>query len=67
MTLGLLFCVIFLISVFAYGAFNWPLNRSTGAGLIVFVLLFLLGWAVFGFVIRDDGYRSSRASIRISD
>jgi hypothetical protein len=49
---GLLFWIVFVVGFIAYGVFNWPFSRGTGAGLIVWVLLFLLGWGVYGFVVR---------------
>ena len=55
MSIGLIFWVIMVISVVFWGwgrtpggAPYWPTYNAW----IIFVLLFLLGWRVFGFVIQ---------------
>ena len=51
MSLGLAFWIIMLLVII----FNWP-NRNWGppwaGSLVLIVLLFLLGWKVFGFPIH---------------
>jgi len=55
MSKGLAFWVIMLILfVFgAWGGFAYPLNHYfLGVSFVIFVLLFLLGWQVFGFPVH---------------
>ncbi len=59
MTIGFLFWLL-MILWFLFGLYwNWPAggpNQSNfghlGGNLLLFILLFLLGWRVFGFVIQ---------------
>jgi uncharacterized membrane protein YhhN len=68
MTLGMIFWLL-MILVFVFGAgYMWAPNEGPwrsrlfgGWGLVLFILLFLLGWKTFGFVIQDDGPRHSDA------
>lgn len=53
MPISILFWVIYVVALIFSVGVNWPLNRSTASGLVLFVLLFLLGWRVFGFVITN--------------
>ncbi len=53
MPISILFWVIYVVAILFYGVANWPLNRSTASSFVLFVLLFLLGWRVFGFVITN--------------
>jgi len=53
---GLVFWIIYLVALILWcvglgGAVgpNWGFSRG---GLILFVLIFLLGWGVYGFVIH---------------
>lgn len=58
MPIGLLFWVIFVVWILFTGYVAWgdPANRPhwgvLGGNLIVLILLFLLGWQVFGFVVQ---------------
>lgn len=54
MSLGLAFWICMLVGFLVSAWFAWP-NHSPaawGPSLFVFLLLFLLGWAVFGAPIR---------------
>ncbi len=53
MPIGILFWVIYVVAVIVYGILNWPLNRASGSGLVLFILIFLLGWRAFGFVVQN--------------
>lgn len=53
MTKGLLFWLIMVLSLIFWGwqrpwSNYWPFFN----GLVVYILLFLLGWQVFGFVVH---------------
>lgn len=56
MTLGFLFWLLMLLAFIFNGWWNWPSDRANygpfGGSMFVFVLLFILGWRVFGFVIQ---------------
>lgn len=55
MPLGTVFWIIMLLAFIFYWWGYWggkPPYWPMGTGLFVFVLLFLLGWKVFGFMIR---------------
>ena len=52
MTIGLLFWIIFIVAAIL-GTWGWSTPQSPafsrwGGGLLIFVLLGLLGWKVFG-------------------
>lgn len=49
---GILFWVIFVVAVILYGFLNWPFSRTTWGGFIIFALIALLGWQVFGPVVQ---------------
>jgi hypothetical protein len=59
MTIGFLFWLL-MILWFIFGFWwNWPADMSNRSGLgplgghvLTFILFFLLGWKVFGFVIQ---------------
>jgi hypothetical protein len=57
MSIGLLFWILYVIAVI-FGPFAvWPKDSATGwkpfgGSLLLFILLFLVGWRVFGFVIQ---------------
>lgn len=59
MTIGFLFWLLMVLS-FLFGSFSyWPKETNTpgafrpfGVNILLFVLLFLLGWKTFGFVIQ---------------
>jgi hypothetical protein len=52
MSAGLLFWIIMILGVLFGFRANWPLTANNGWGfgsnLILFILLALLGWKVFG-------------------
>ena len=57
MSRGLLFWVIWVICVLVwagvnFGGFGGAYGRMTGGGVIEFILFGLLGWQVFGPVIK---------------
>lgn len=61
MSIGLLFWML-MILWFLFGLYvNWPTQPGPqaigplGANLLLFILLFLLGWGIFGFVIQGPG------------
>ncbi len=71
MTLGFIFWLIMLLCLLL-GGLGWrgpEANRASftfGSNLLLYILLFLLGWAVFGFVISDSGVRrGSDIDVRI--
>ena len=57
MPIGVLFWVL-MVLWFLFGLYlNWPKTGEPpwaffGGNLLLFILLFLLGWKVFGFVIQ---------------
>lgn len=52
MTIGMIFWVLMIIwLVFGFWAY-WPLSRANGPNFLLWFLLFLLGWSVFGFPIK---------------
>ena len=50
MSKALVFWLVYLIWVLL-SLWGWD-RRTVGGGLILFILVFLLGWATFGFVIQ---------------
>jgi sugar phosphate permease len=48
MNAGNWFWIIFVISVVFSGVVLWPFERRSSAWLVVFILLALLGYHVFG-------------------
>jgi len=57
MPIGILFWVLMVLLFICGGWGLWPSNPNgqrfqTGGGIILFVLLFLLGWGVFGFIVK---------------
>ncbi len=51
MSIGLLFWILMIIGLFFGGWLNYPFNtngRGFGGFLVLWVLLALLGWQVFG-------------------
>jgi len=54
MSIAILFWILMIIS-FIFGLWaSWPLNpKSGGLNLLLFVLLALLGWKVFGAAIHN--------------
>lgn len=59
MSTGLLFWILMILWLLFGCWTNWPQNGSSngfqhlGGSLLEFVLLFLLGWKVFGFPIQN--------------
>lgn len=53
MSIGLLFWVLFVVSV-VFGVYrHWPNDRvALGGQVLWLVLFFLLGWKTFGFVVQ---------------
>ncbi len=62
MPIGFLFWLL-MILWFLFGLWgNWPANPNdgrawapVGGNLLLFILLFIIGWALFGFVIQGPG------------
>jgi len=52
MTLAMLFWVIMILSLLFNLWSAWPLNKQNSPALLVWILLALLGWAVFGAAIH---------------
>lgn len=62
MTIGFLFWLLMILAIVFWAVGYWgPYagNPNFGRfnGVWLFVLLFLLGWAVFGFAIQGPGVR----------
>jgi len=54
MTIGTMFWILMIVwLVFGFWS-NWPVtnSRAIGGHFLIWLLLFLLGWQVFGFPIR---------------
>jgi hypothetical protein len=65
-SIGLLFWLL-MVLWFIFGLYiNWPQPGAPanfgpiGGNLLLFILLFLLGWACFGFVIQGPGAPMAR-------
>ena len=57
MSIGLLFWVLMVLWL-VLGVFNWPgraadARFAMGGSLLEFILLFLLGWRIFGFIVQS--------------
>lgn len=58
MTIGFLFWLIYVLAIVLAIILNRPLSNEPrawyplGGHLVIFILIFLLGWQVFGFVIK---------------
>lgn len=52
MTAGIWFWILYVISLVFTGFWNWPLNQGHAPWLLIYILLGLLGWGVFGAPIR---------------
>lgn len=55
MEIGFVFWLIMLLTILFWGWGTWGAAGSywpMGHGLLIFILLFLLGWKVFGFAIH---------------
>jgi len=57
MTIGMLYWLLWLIWLIfgGWAGYNQPAERRWlwGGNLLLLILLFLIGWKVFGFVIKD--------------
>lgn len=58
MTIGFIFWLLMILWI-VFGLYaNWPADNTPrgfglmGGNLLLFILLFLLGWRVFGFIIQ---------------
>lgn len=52
MSAGIWFWIIFVISII-FGFWSvWPFERKSGIYLVVYILIGLLGWRVFGPVVQ---------------
>jgi len=49
---GLLFWILMILWLVFGLYYGYPDRRFLGGTLLIFVLFFLLGWAVFGFVVQ---------------
>jgi hypothetical protein len=52
MPMGVLFWMIMVIWFVTYGWGTWGSGPSWAHGIVLFILLFLLGWHDFGFVVK---------------
>lgn len=58
MTIGLAFWLLMILLLLCGLYWNWPAERGSrafvavGGNVLLFVLLFLLGWKMFGFPIQ---------------
>ncbi len=52
MTAGIWFWVLYVVSLIFTGYCWWPFNTDRGPSILLYVLLGLLGWGVFGPPIR---------------
>lgn len=52
MSKGVAFWIIWLVSLLCYLWFSWPLGQFGVLVLVFFVLAGLVGWAVFGGMIK---------------
>jgi len=59
MPIGYIFWAIFLI-IILFNIVSWrsgpTWQYAWGGNVIILVLLFLLGWAEFGFILQGGGY-----------
>lgn len=70
MGIGLAFWIIFLF-VILLGVLGWNVNPDNpyrtrifgGWGLLILILIFLLGWAEFGFILQGSDSPRHRAEI----
>lgn len=52
LTIGMVFWILMLISLFFSVYWDWPNHPVIGRNLLLWFLLFLLGWGVWGFPIK---------------
>jgi hypothetical protein len=53
MPLAIAFWVVYLISLVVSSWSWWPFTRERGPIFLVWLLLFMLGWKVFGFPLQS--------------
>jgi hypothetical protein len=47
------FWIIYVIALLFTGFISWPFTRISGVSLVLFILLGILGYAVFGSVVHN--------------
>ncbi len=52
MSAGIWFWILYVISLLLTGWWWWPFTADRGPPLILFILIGLLGWGIFGAPIR---------------
>lgn len=58
MPIGMIFWMLMILWFFFGLYWNWPANNEPrglgilGGNLLLFVLLFIIGWKLFGFVVQ---------------
>ena len=52
MTIGLCFWIVMLLWICEHTWANWPLTKVHLSSFLLWFLLFLLGWGVFGFPLK---------------
>jgi len=52
MTAGIWFWILYVISLLFCGYSWWPFNQGHAPSLLIYILIGLLGWGVFGAPIR---------------
>jgi len=61
MSIGFLFWLLFILWIIFGVYWNWPTEPGPrgfgriGGHFLIMILLFLLGWKVFGFIIQGGG------------
>ena len=58
MSIGLLYWIIYVLAVIFGLLPNWPAGptpgwRPFGGSLLLYILLFLIGWRTFGFILTN--------------
>ena len=48
MSMGLMYWILMLVWLVFGVWMNWPNYKASGGNLLLFILLVLLGWSVFG-------------------
>ena len=52
MPVSMLFWLLMLLLLF-FGCWAcWPERKACGGGLLLWAILFLIGWKVFGFILK---------------
>jgi len=52
MTAGIWFWILYVLSLVLTGFWNWPFNQAHAPWGLIYILIGLLGWGVFGAPIR---------------